>query len=94
MKMIAFWHIALCSLVEGTDVSEVRTACIIRAMIFKSFTTYLLKHMLTTFGLEEDVNTTQELCAIDLDIRRKFCRTYTRPRLCNYNIKRQLGIEM
>jgi hypothetical protein len=33
MTMIAFWDIALCSLVEVSDVSEVRTASIIRAIV-------------------------------------------------------------
>jgi hypothetical protein len=39
MTMIASWDIALCSLVEVSDVSEVRTASIIRA-IMKALHTY------------------------------------------------------
>jgi hypothetical protein len=33
MKMITFWEIASYSLVEQTDVSEMRTVSIIRAMM-------------------------------------------------------------
>jgi hypothetical protein len=33
MKVAVFWVVALCSLVEVTDISEVLTASIIRALI-------------------------------------------------------------
>jgi hypothetical protein len=40
MKMTPFWDIALCSLVEKTDVSEVSTASIIRMMTIVSLRTF------------------------------------------------------